>query len=58
MIHERKIAGVKHLAYEKEEDFKLNHPQETIQEDWKVAEEGQWCYELSLEWFVYQKTQS
>ena len=44
MIHERKIAGVKHLAYEREKDFKLNHPQETIQDNWKVAEEGQWCY--------------
>ena len=39
----RTIKGVKHYAYESEEEFRKAHPDTTLITDWKQAEEGDWC---------------
>mgnify|MGYP003124123443 FL=1 len=39
----RTIKGVKHYAYESEEEFRKAHPDTPLITDWKQAEEGDWC---------------
>ena len=39
----RTIKGVKHYAYESEEEFRKAHPDTPLITDWKKAEEGDWC---------------
>ena len=39
----RTIKGVKHYAYESEEEFRKAHPDTPLIIDWKQAEEGDWC---------------
>ena len=39
----RTIKGVKHYAYESEEEFRKAHPDTPLIADWKQAEEGDWC---------------
>ena len=39
----RTIKGVKHYAYESEEEFRKAHPDTALITDWKQAEEGEWC---------------
>ena len=39
----RTIKGVKHYAYESEEEFRKVHPDTPLITDWKQAEEGDWC---------------
>ena len=39
----RTIKGVKHYAYESEEEFRQALPHTKLVKDWKKAEEGEWC---------------
>ena len=39
----RTIKGVKHYAYESEEEFRKALPHARLIKDWKKAEEGDWC---------------
>ena len=39
----RTIKGVKHYAYESEQEFRKAHPDTPLITDWKQAEEGDWC---------------
>ncbi len=39
----RTIKGVKHYAYESEEEFRKAYPDTPLITDWKQAEEGDWC---------------
>ena len=39
----RKIKGVRHYAYESEDEFRKFHPKEPLVKNWKEAKEGQWC---------------
>ena len=39
----RTIKGVKHYAYESEEEFRKAHPDTPLITEWKQAEEGDWC---------------
>ena len=44
MPHKRKIKGKDHYIFSDKQEFRKKYPDEPIVDNWKEAEESQWCY--------------
>jgi len=42
--HKRKIKGKDHYIFSDKQEFRKKYPDEPIVDNWKEAEESQWCY--------------
>ena len=42
--HKRKIKGKDHYIFSGKQEFRKKYPDEPIVDNWKEAEESQWCY--------------